>query len=252
MFKFFRKIKQQLLKEGNLKTYVLYAIGEIILVMIGILLALQVNNWNEQKKNIQEEMIILKDLHNEFVQNKEDLKNHIEGKEKLKSKWNVLFQTINNPQLPIEQRIIERTELGSIPFFSTNSTLNSLLFSGKIDKITNDTLKKTLTSWNDITSLFSEPEKLHLNFAIEMFLPYERSILPEGIGVEHYDKGFQSPFITKQERQQMLLKAYDDLEYQNNLIRNNYWQKVIITAGHQLIKEHEKTIKILEAEIAKN
>ncbi len=51
--KLFRKIRQSLIKEGKLKRYLLYAIGEILLVMIGILLAFQVNKWNDNriKKN---------------------------------------------------------------------------------------------------------------------------------------------------------------------------------------------------------
>lgn len=51
MLKFFRKIRRNLVREGNLKKYLIYAIGEILLVMIGILLALQVNNWNLNAKN---------------------------------------------------------------------------------------------------------------------------------------------------------------------------------------------------------
>jgi len=50
MINFFRKIRQQLLSENKTGKYLKYAIGEILLVMIGILLALQVNNWNESKK----------------------------------------------------------------------------------------------------------------------------------------------------------------------------------------------------------
>ncbi len=51
MIKFFRKIRQNSIKENKVSKYLLYAIGEIVLVMIGILLALQVNNWNENRKN---------------------------------------------------------------------------------------------------------------------------------------------------------------------------------------------------------
>ena len=50
MIKFFRKIRQRLLTENKFSKYLLYAIGEIILVVIGILIALQVNNYNEAKK----------------------------------------------------------------------------------------------------------------------------------------------------------------------------------------------------------
>ena len=50
MIKFFRKIRYDLMKNNKTGKYLKYAIGEIILVMIGILLALQVNNWNETRK----------------------------------------------------------------------------------------------------------------------------------------------------------------------------------------------------------
>ncbi len=51
MIKFFRRIRQNLLTENKFSKYLVYAIGEIILVVIGILIALQINNWNEDKKN---------------------------------------------------------------------------------------------------------------------------------------------------------------------------------------------------------
>lgn len=59
MIKFFRKIRQKLLSEGRFSKYLIYAAGEIALVMIGILLALGINNWNENRKNKESEKIIL-------------------------------------------------------------------------------------------------------------------------------------------------------------------------------------------------
>ena len=50
MIKFFRKIRQNLLSENKFNKYLIYAIGEIFLVVIGILIALQINNWNENRK----------------------------------------------------------------------------------------------------------------------------------------------------------------------------------------------------------
>ena len=51
MIKFFRNIRQKLLQSNKLKSYSAYALGEIFLVVLGILIALQINNWNEERKD---------------------------------------------------------------------------------------------------------------------------------------------------------------------------------------------------------
>ena len=62
MIKFFRKIRQKLLTEKKFSKYLIYAIGEIVLVVIGILIALQINNWNEDQKNKALEKNMLENL----------------------------------------------------------------------------------------------------------------------------------------------------------------------------------------------
>ena len=66
MFHFFRNIRKSLLNKGKTSKYLTYALGEILLVMIGILLALQVNNWNEKRKSDalmdDRAKVLLKDL----------------------------------------------------------------------------------------------------------------------------------------------------------------------------------------------
>jgi len=59
MIKFFRKIRQKMLNENKFNTYLIYAIGEIVLVVIGILIALSINNWNENRKLQNEELSLL-------------------------------------------------------------------------------------------------------------------------------------------------------------------------------------------------
>lgn len=53
MIKFFRKIRQKLLSKNNFGKYMTYAFGEIVLVVIGILIAFQLNNWNEKQKQLK-------------------------------------------------------------------------------------------------------------------------------------------------------------------------------------------------------
>lgn len=66
MIKFFRRIRQQLLSENKFSKYLLYAIGEIVLVIIGILIALQINNKNEQRKTENKIVSILKEVQNDL------------------------------------------------------------------------------------------------------------------------------------------------------------------------------------------
>ncbi len=77
MIQFFRRIRQRLLTENKFSKYLLYAIGEIILVVIGILIALQINNLNEQHKINVQELTILKELKLSLESNKNILNSRI-------------------------------------------------------------------------------------------------------------------------------------------------------------------------------
>ena len=68
MLKFFRRIRRKLLQEGNFRQYLLYAVGEILLVMVGILLALQVNSWNENRLERIEEVNLLEGIQKDLAQ----------------------------------------------------------------------------------------------------------------------------------------------------------------------------------------
>lgn len=67
MINFFRKIRENMIKENKVSKYILYAIGEIVLVVIGILIALSINNWNEQKKTEEKTKSSLLALRNDLI-----------------------------------------------------------------------------------------------------------------------------------------------------------------------------------------
>ena len=75
MLTFFRRIRKGLLTDGATSKYLLYAIGEILLVMIGILLALQVNNWNEERRDSQRFIAELEELRAELLDFDQRLEN---------------------------------------------------------------------------------------------------------------------------------------------------------------------------------
>jgi len=66
MIKIFRKVRQKMLEQSKIKSYFVYAIGEIVLVVIGILIALQINNWNENRKQQSEFNNILKTIYKDL------------------------------------------------------------------------------------------------------------------------------------------------------------------------------------------
>ena len=116
MLTFFKRIRHKLLEEGNLKRYLIYAIGEILLVMIGILLAFQVNNWNLNRINLKLEKKILTELKSDLEENlimfnknirieKEALKgidiilNHIDNKLAYNDSLGYLFQTVKHLEI---------------------------------------------------------------------------------------------------------------------------------------------------------
>ena len=73
MIKFFRKIRKNLVSENRLTRYLLYAIGEIVLVVIGILIALQINNWNEDNKGKAFEREMLSQIQDNLKKDKAKL-----------------------------------------------------------------------------------------------------------------------------------------------------------------------------------
>lgn len=92
MIKFFRHIRKRLVADSKFSKYVLYAIGEIILVVIGILIALQINNWNEKRKLAAYEEKLLVQLQQDLLLNANDLKLNISLQKKTMRSIDVLLQ----------------------------------------------------------------------------------------------------------------------------------------------------------------
>ncbi len=147
MLKFFRKIRQNLLTENRLKKYILYAIGEILLVMIGILLALQVNNWNEERKLRAEEIKLLKVFKSSIESDTARVSGDIRDFESRNNYINIVLRHIN-ADLPYHD---------SISLYLMNSTaiwmprldqeVFATLTSTDLNIIRNDTLKKEIISY---------------------------------------------------------------------------------------------------------
>lgn len=95
MIHFFRRIRQKLLVDGRLSKYLVYALGEIALVMIGILLALQVNNWNQQRINRNSEVKLLVQLKSNLEINETRLIESIQIEQRCASSASIIVSHID-------------------------------------------------------------------------------------------------------------------------------------------------------------
>lgn len=141
MLKFFRKIRQQILEENRFTKYLMYAAGEILLVVIGILIALQINNWNESKKTgaeVESLLIALKtDLEQDTLLIKQQLPFIIEQfdhNESLRAR--VASETATEDTLLKIMRFEFNPNWSVQVVYNTNA-VNSLMQSGLIEQIPN-------------------------------------------------------------------------------------------------------------------
>ena len=96
MIKIFRKIRQQLLIENKFSKYLIYAIGEIVLVVIGILIALSLNNWNQWQQQREKETIILNDLKENLESNIQLLENEMKHIKRCNQSGELIYQLVKN------------------------------------------------------------------------------------------------------------------------------------------------------------
>ncbi|MEX2605498.1 MAG: DUF6090 family protein [Gracilimonas sp.] len=149
MLKFFRSIRKKLIKEDNVRKYLLYAIGEILLVVIGILIALQVNNWNERKALKSQEAVYLQFILDDLVLQKEENSTqrtetmaHISAEEKLTEYISNRFQVSKDQRVDV--KFLLSTLLVGRTYGAYEATFLDLISSGNIALISNQTLKNQI------------------------------------------------------------------------------------------------------------
>ena len=145
MIKFFRKIRRKLANENKFVQYSRYAVGEILLVMVGILLALQVNTWNEQRKLKILEIGILQNFKESLQKDLYNLNSNMIVNHKIKTSINVLLDYMEQP-LPYQDSL--KFHFGNIATGVWRINLNESPFESlkmkDINLISNEDLKQKI------------------------------------------------------------------------------------------------------------
>ena len=150
MIKFFRKIRQNMINENKVSKYMLYAIGEIVLVVIGILIALSINNWNEKNKNKKTEYTLYQEIFSDLEKDEIKLEglrvffnNRIE-----QAGW--LLRKVRNPDIPLDNieigKHIDPLYFGPL-YVGYTSSFDAAKSSGAFASFENKTILKTLNQY---------------------------------------------------------------------------------------------------------
>jgi len=158
MIKFFRKIRQNLLSEnppagraGKFSKYLLYAVGEIVLVVIGILIALQINNKNQERINRDYELTMLREIKDALEKDISNMEGGLKTIEDLKQSVIKLTTVRNEPTYPYDSLVYHFTKVrrGGIALVINYSPYESIKSTG-LDKISNSQLRNSITNLYEV------------------------------------------------------------------------------------------------------
>ena len=251
MIKFFRNIRKKLLTEGNTFKYFKYAIGEIILVVIGILIALQINNWNEQSLERLEEIKLLENLKVDFQQTILEFEGMNINRDSILSANYALTDIKNNVDFSNERKIdtLLATTFICPTFNGKSGSLMMLFNSGKINVLKNEALKTLLFSWpsevEDMTEGEIDSKLITNNFYIPIIRQYVNvsaitrttTILP--IKIRDRESTISNDYVALLNN-----KEFENLLYQLELITLDNIQET-----KSLIKIADSIIAIINSEL---
>ncbi len=182
MIKFFRKIRQKLLSENKFSKYLLYAIGEIVLVVIGILIALSINNSNEYHKTRKTALAYLNSLHEEFEFNLALLDTTISAAQELS-------QGVENMRVLFNPKVLDTVSEAQIGqafgklnseavYRPSNGVLLEIISSGNLKILENEVLKQHLASFEKKVERIQvqEEEVSRLRNEMSVFLRQKGSV----------------------------------------------------------------------------
>ncbi|MFC3879794.1 DUF6090 family protein [Algoriphagus namhaensis] len=155
-----------MLQQNQVTRYLLYALGEIILVMIGILLALQVNTWNEQRKSKALEQKTLRQLNADLRQNYSEIKSIRDGVEIEIEAGEKILHYLETEEPVTDSLLTWIQDLLASGIFNNANTTYTNLQNGDGNLISNDSLRLRITLMyeEDFTNIFNREERLYTDY----------------------------------------------------------------------------------------
>lgn len=252
MIHFFKGIRRGLIKKNLAGKYLLYAIGEILLVVIGILIALQIDNWNEERKqalSVRESLISLKE---EIEYNANFLNYLTLARNDAEKKLSAYLHLITDPSIPLKERAeAELPDLFYRDLRPRVSIANSLEYTGLINNIANDSLKKYIIVVRNDYSNLANRERTYYERTQELqgFVSKRqyRKIVDSNIPGEwnmYYPNDMGKDLSVYKE------KYINDIEYYNLIASCIGLLHVQVQVGYGILFKLEKILDELDKETA--
>ena len=186
MIPFFRKIRKKMADDNKPLKYIRYAIGEIVLVVVGILIALQINNRNEIIKNRKQELVILENILQDLKNDKIGLNNIIERRTSKAASAKMMASYYDGVEIEnISDYYFHWTNvLYWEAHYPRNVAFKELVNSGNVSIIKNADIRNSLLDINaSYEELFSVRNHMYDDYGIYLYNPYS-GIIDYGAGIE--------------------------------------------------------------------
>lgn len=243
MIPVFRKIRQGLFSSGKFRSYLGYALGEIILVVIGILIALQINNWNEDHKDRIKEQKILVSLQEDFRYTQHALETSL-------SIYPEEIERLDSSLHYIGMQVSELTPERKFNLFYTGyrstavveGTLNSILNTDKLELISNDTLKNLLTAYPaEIKKFLSQQENVK-----RVVLEIQRPILESYVSLAEFGLGQDTKVKVIPSDFEKLLNSRN---YQNALVNRMIQNQNLVAQAEKFLEKTNSILNYINREV---
>ena len=250
MIKFFRNIRQNLLNEGKTTKYLKYAIGEIILVVIGILIALSINNWNENRKVHNEEVKLLRQIKVDLIENEDEVTNLIKRIKVNSFAMDSVISSLKsqkyNNKIPIYIALIHRKS-----FFNNSNSGYKLIGNGMYKVISNDTLLKNILQLyeKDFVNIISRQELMNSKIEDKLYPLTNKYFVVNNAMSFHLSELDVSASEIYNPTDFMALSKNN--EYINNLYQLNNTFKIRLSYLEITQEKLTATIKMVDSELKK-
>lgn len=243
MLTLFRKIRKQLATDNKFRQYTRYAIGEIVLVVVGILIALQINTWNQKRISNLEEKAILNNIHVEFSKNKNELVQILKETQKCIATNKELINLFGQREedlLQINTDSLIFYSFEQVKFTPSENAIHDLIQSGKMRSLNNENLKYLIYEWSSHKDAMVESYGDMDDKVNDALVPYLATRYPLKDIDAYSQLAWKKKSILKSDK----LKVFHELEYENlvddflyHLLEYEHDLQNILTTIEQIIKE---------------